>query len=71
MNLRADITVADFLKQHFTGPEHSRLRHLVVRMVEGYDAADPARASMLAMRDEWTNSSRNMQARIVGGYGAP
>jgi monoamine oxidase len=39
-------------------------------MVEGYDAADPARASMLAMRDEWTNSSRNMQARIVGGYGA-
>jgi monoamine oxidase len=39
-------------------------------MVEGYDAADPSRASMLALRDEWTNSGRSMQARITGGYGA-
>jgi monoamine oxidase len=68
--LKADITVADFLKQHFAGPKYIRLRHFVVRMVEGYDAADPARASMLALRDEWTNSSRSMQARVVGGYGA-
>lgn len=69
-NLKTDTTVADFLKRHFGGPEHSRLRHFVVRMVEGYDAADPARASMLALREEWTNNHRNMQARIVGGYGA-
>jgi monoamine oxidase len=68
--LKADITVADFLKRHFDGPEYDRLRHFVVRMVEGYDAADPARASMLAFRDEWTNSHRSMQARVVGGYGA-
>jgi monoamine oxidase len=68
--LKADITVADFLRQHFAGPEHDRLREFVVRMVEGYDAADPARASMLALRDEWTNSERSMQARVVGGYGA-
>ncbi|MBV9530914.1 MAG: FAD-dependent oxidoreductase, partial [Bradyrhizobium sp.] len=68
--LKAEITVNDFLKQHFAGPEHRRLRHFVVRMVEGYDAADPARASMLALRDEWTNNNRGMQARIVGGYGA-
>ena len=65
--LKADITVADFLKQHFAGPKYTRLRHFVVRMVEGYDAADPARASMLALRDEWTHSSRSMQARLVGG----
>jgi monoamine oxidase len=68
--LKADVTVADFLKQHFAGPEHNRLRHFVATMVEGYDAADPARASMLALRDEWTNSNRSMQARVVGGYGA-
>jgi monoamine oxidase len=48
--LKADVTVADFLKRHFSGPEYSRLRHSIVRMVEeGYDAADPHRASVLAL----------------------
>jgi len=68
--LKADVTVAEFLKRHFAGPQYSRLRHSIVRMVEGYDAADPHRASVLALRDEWTNSGRRKQARIVGGYGA-
>jgi monoamine oxidase len=67
--IKTDVTVADFLKQHFAGPEYSELRHSIRRMVEGYDAADPARASILALRDEWMNSGRSMQARIVGGYG--
>jgi monoamine oxidase len=68
--LKTDLTVVDFLKLHFGGPEYSELRHSILRMVEGYDAADPARASILALRDEWMNSGRSMQARIVGGYGA-
>jgi monoamine oxidase len=68
--LETDLTVADFLKRYFAGPEYGELRHFVQRMVEGYDAADPARASILALRDEWMNSGRSMQARIVGGYGA-
>lgn len=68
--LEVDTTVTNFLKQHFAGAEYARLRHFVVRMVEGYDAADPARMSMLALRDEWTNSDRSMQARVLGGYGA-
>ena len=68
--LKCDMTVSEFLQQHFAGPESSRLRHSIVRMVEGYDAADPARASILALRDEWMNSGRSRQARIVGGYGA-
>jgi len=33
-----DMTVSEFLQQHFAGPEYSRLRHSIVRMVEGYDA---------------------------------
>jgi monoamine oxidase len=68
--LKDDVTVTDFLNRHFAGPEHVHLRRLVTRMVEGYDAADPTRASMLALREEWTNSNRSMQSRIVGGYGA-
>jgi monoamine oxidase len=39
-------------------------------MVEGYDAADPERASILALRDEWMDGGRRTQARIIGGYGA-
>ena len=68
--LKSDLTVTDFLAQHFSAPAYDRLRHFVLRMVEGYDAADPSRASMLALRDEWTGSGRGQQARIVGGYGA-
>ena len=39
-------------------------------MVEGYDAADPERASTLALREEWMDGGHHTQARIVGGYGA-
>jgi monoamine oxidase len=38
--------------------------------VEDYDAADPERASVLALREEWMDGGRNTQARIIGGYGA-
>ncbi|WP_298886117.1 NAD(P)/FAD-dependent oxidoreductase [uncultured Bradyrhizobium sp.] len=68
-DLTDDLTVAEFLHQHFAGPEHAGLRHAVERMVEGYDAADPARASTLALRDEWMNDGHAMQARLDGGYG--
>lgn len=67
--LTDDLTVADFLRRHFAGPEYARLRHAVKRMVEGYDAADPERASTLALRDEWMNDGHATQGRIDGGYG--
>src|SRR4030088_3753064 len=51
--LKDDLTVAEFLRRHFAGPEYNRLRHPIQRIVEGYDAADPERASTLALRDEW------------------
>jgi monoamine oxidase len=38
-------------------------------MVESYDAADPERASTLALRDEWMDEGRSTQVRIAGGYG--
>ncbi|EJN13558.1 monoamine oxidase [Bradyrhizobium sp. YR681] len=68
--LKDDLTVADFLRRHFAGPEYDRLRYSTTRMVEGYDAADPARASILALREEWMDGGHHIQARIVGGYGA-
>jgi len=68
--LKDDMTVAEFLRRHFAGPEYGRLRHSIERMVEGYDAAAPERASILALRDEWMDGRRRTQARIIGGYGA-
>lgn len=68
--LKDDLTLAEFLRRHFAGEEYARLRHSIERMVEGYDAADPARASTLALREEWMDGGHRVQARINGGYGA-
>jgi monoamine oxidase len=68
--LKDDLTLAEFLNRYFAGPEYSQLRHSIESMVEGYDAADPQRASTLALREEWMNRGSGEQARIVGGYGA-
>jgi monoamine oxidase len=67
--LTSDMTVTALLDRYFAGPEFASLRHSVVRMVTGYDAADPDRASVLALRDEWMHSGRSQQGRVVGGYG--
>ena len=69
-DLKDDLTVAEFLRRHFAGPRYGPLRHSIERMVEGYDAADPERASILALRDEWMVGGHHTQGRIIGGYGA-
>src|SRR5262249_44422964 len=45
-------------------------RRRITRTVEGYDAADPKRASTLALRAEWTARDDGEHGRIEGGYGA-
>lgn len=67
-DLQEDLTVGDFLRRHFAGEQYAQMRRSIERMVEGYDAADPARASILALREEWMGRGEHMQARIVGGY---
>jgi hypothetical protein len=67
--LKKDLIVADFLNQHFCGPEYCRLRRSILKMVQSYDATDPERASTLALRDEWMNGGPGTAALIVGGYG--
>ena len=46
------------------------LRHSIERMVEGYDAADPERASTLGASRRMDGWRAHTQARIIGGYGA-
>src|SRR5262249_7846888 len=68
--LTRDMSVAEFLNRHFGGVEYDRFRNSIERMVEGYDAAEPERASVFALREEWLGGERGPQTRIVGGYGA-
>jgi monoamine oxidase len=70
VELKTDLPVAEFLRIHFPDRQYTELRDAVRRMVEGYDAADPDRASTFAVRDEWTGRGRGRQVRIAGGYGA-
>jgi monoamine oxidase len=65
-----DIPIAEFLETHFAEPQYDRLRRSVIRTVEGYDAADPRRASTLAIRDEWTARDDGEHGRIAEGHGA-
>jgi len=69
-SVKTDLPVADFLRTHFAGSEYERLRRSVTRTVEGYDAADPARFSTFALRDEWTARDDGEHGRIEKGYGA-
>jgi len=68
--LEHDLTVAEFLARHFADSRYAELRRSVTRMVEGYDAADPGRASTFALRDEWMGRGLGQQGRIAEGYGA-
>jgi monoamine oxidase len=65
-----DLTIAEFLETHFADRRYDKLRRSVTRTVEGYDAADPHRASTLALRDEWTARDDGEHGRVAGGYGA-
>jgi monoamine oxidase len=70
IELQSDTTVAQFLEQHFAGERYAELRGSILGMVEGYDAADPQRASVFALRDEWMDRGESPQSRIACGYGA-
>ena len=64
-----DLPLADFLTQEFSGAAHAPLRAMATQFAEGYDAADPARASAWALRDEWAADGVDDSPRPVGGYG--
>jgi monoamine oxidase len=68
--VKADLPIAEFLDTHFADRQYDELRQSVTRTVEGYDAADPRRASTLAIRDEWLARDDGEHGRIAKGHGA-
>jgi monoamine oxidase len=67
--VKADLPIAEFLETHFADRQYDELRRSVTRTVEGYDAADPRRASTLAIRDEWLARDDGEHGRIAKGHG--
>jgi monoamine oxidase len=68
--VRDDLPIAEFLATHFGESRYDALRRSILRTVEGYDAADPSRASTLALREEWLARDDGEHGRIAQGYGA-
>ncbi|MBD5653577.1 MAG: FAD-dependent oxidoreductase [Candidatus Eremiobacteraeota bacterium] len=63
-----ETSVADILSQETT-PRGMRDARLAARLVGGFDAADPARASAREIAEEWAGDAMSGQSRPAGGYG--
>lgn len=66
--LKDDITINDFLEQHFSEDKYTGLRDSVRRYASGYDTADPALASTIALGKEWMEEEQGNQYRPAAGY---
>lgn len=65
--LKEDITVAEFLNKNFSGEKYKSVRQSVQAFAEGFDLADIDKASVFALRDEWSHEE-GKQYRVEGGY---
>jgi len=66
-SIRQDVTMDEFLKQHFSDEKYDGLRTSVLRFANGFDLADTSKASVLALREEWMGEE-DEQHRIPGGF---
>ncbi len=62
-----DVSVDDFLKQSFKVKKYETLRNQFRKYVEGYDAADPTKTSIVAIREEMEIEDED-QYRPKEGY---
>lgn len=67
--LNRDVSLQDFLDEHYAGNDHVALKDRAISYAEGFDSADASRASAKALAEEWS-SEDGENYRINGGYGA-
>lgn len=69
--VREDLSAGDFFGRFRDDPELAESAEWATRLVTGFDAADPARASLKAIVAEWTGDAglEATQSRVHGGYG--
>jgi monoamine oxidase len=65
-----DVSVAELVRRYVACGGSSDAAEATLRLVAGFDAADPARASARALAKEWCGdaSADGAQARPIGGY---
>ena len=68
--LKEDISIADFLEQNLDPEKDVELKNSIIKMVNGYDAADPNLVSSFMIRDSWFGKEQLEDGRIKEGYGA-
>jgi monoamine oxidase len=68
MDLKEDMTIAGFLQKYFPGEKYAALRQSAARFAEGFDVADTTKASVMAVREEWSDDMEDT-FRVLGGYG--
>ncbi|MBV8345351.1 MAG: FAD-dependent oxidoreductase [Candidatus Eremiobacteraeota bacterium] len=68
-SLREDESVDRFLARFEGDEEMRKIAALARAFVEGFEAADPAIASVRAIADEWQSGVDSSSARPRGGYG--
>ena len=66
-DVRDDMTMNEFLEINFSDERYIGLRRSVLRFAEGFDLADPSKASVLALREEWMGEEGE-QYRIPAGF---
>lgn len=67
-DLKSDMGVDQFLELHFKEEKYASMKKSVRGFVQGYDAADPSKASTFSFRDEWLSMDDESQYRIPEGY---
>jgi len=69
-SLPADESVDTFLRRFEHDPVQREIARMARAFAEGFDAADPADASVLAIAAEWGSGVDSISARPLGGYPA-
>jgi monoamine oxidase len=66
--LDRDMPIAEFLNTYFGDDEYADMRDSITRFVQGFDAADPNKASSFSLLEEWTSNEDLTGYHIEGGY---
>lgn len=64
---KGESSVAQFLTAHFPGTQYEDLKKSIRSYIEGYYAGELERASVLALKEEWSREEAP-QYRVKGGY---
>lgn len=66
--IQEDMAVDTFLNLYFIDSKYDELREAVHSFVEGFEAADPSKASVMAFKREYFMEQDEDQFRVEGGY---